>query len=122
MAAAPAGDGEVVAFLVRGVGNGHGRGLSQWGTFGRAVNGGQTWQQILDTYYGGTVAGSRTLPDQRVRLTKWDGAAVFVDPGRPAEIARGVNGLIDDAAVRADYQARARERATRFTPVNLAVS
>jgi peptidoglycan hydrolase-like protein with peptidoglycan-binding domain len=76
-AAAPAGDDEVVAFLVRGVGNGHGRGMSQWGAYGRAVNGGQTWQQILDTYYGGTASGTRTMPSFTVRLTGWDGSAVF---------------------------------------------
>ena len=42
--AAPAGDDSVVAFLVRGVGNGHGRGMSQWGSFGRALAG-ETWQE-----------------------------------------------------------------------------
>ena len=72
--AAPPGDDEVVAFEVRGVGNGHGRGLSQWGTYGRAVDG-QSWQQILGAYYGGTVPGTRSVPNLRVRLTPWDGAA-----------------------------------------------
>jgi len=75
VSAAPAGDDQVVAFEVRGVGNGHGRGMSQWGAFGRAVDGGQTWEQILDEYYGGTHAGHRTQTDFRVRLTGWDGAA-----------------------------------------------
>jgi Stage II sporulation protein/Putative peptidoglycan binding domain len=70
--AAPAGDQEVVAFLVRGVGNGHGRGMSQWGAYGRAVDG-QTWQQILDAYYGGTTSATRAEPHLRVRLTGWDG-------------------------------------------------
>jgi peptidoglycan hydrolase-like amidase len=69
--AAPAGDDAVVAFVVRGVGNGHGRGLSQWGAFGRAVSG-QSWQRILDTYYGGTVPGTASDPKLRVRLTGWD--------------------------------------------------
>ena len=72
--AAPAGDDSVVAFVVRGVGNGHGRGLSQWGSYGRAVAG-QSWQQILDAYYGGTEPGSASKPDLRVRLTPWDGVA-----------------------------------------------
>ncbi|HEY3486418.1 MAG TPA: hypothetical protein VGK49_13595, partial [Ilumatobacteraceae bacterium] len=50
---AAAGDpNEVIAFVVEGTGNGHGRGLSQWGAFGRALAG-QTWQQIIDTYYQG---------------------------------------------------------------------
>ncbi len=71
--AAPSGD-DVVAFVVRGVGNGHGRGLSQWGAYGRAVNGGQQWDDILDTYYQGTRSGSiapgRTIA---VKLNALDG-------------------------------------------------
>ena len=81
--AAPAGDDSVVAFLVRGVGNGHGRGMSQWGSFGRALAG-ETWQEILTTYYGGTVPGTAAKPDLRVRLTPWDGAGavgVISHPG-----------------------------------------
>ncbi|HEX6658669.1 MAG TPA: SpoIID/LytB domain-containing protein, partial [Ilumatobacter sp.] len=70
--AAPPGSGQIVAYVARGVGNGHGRGLSQWGAFGRAVNGGQSWQQILDAYYGGTVNGNRSDAAFRVRLTDWD--------------------------------------------------
>ena len=72
--AAPAGDSQVVAFVARGLGNGHGRGLSQWGSYGRAVDGGQSWTQILDTYYGGTVPAP-VNPGERamsVRLTPWD--------------------------------------------------
>ncbi|MDJ0771290.1 MAG: SpoIID/LytB domain-containing protein, partial [Ilumatobacter sp.] len=80
--AAPAGDDEVVAFVVNGVGNGHGRGLSQWGTYGRALAG-QSWQQILDTYYGGTSAGTRAEPNLRVRLTDWDGAGTLGVISRP---------------------------------------
>src|SRR5262245_44511989 len=70
--AAPPGNGQVVAYVARGVGNGHGRGLSQWGAYGRAVNGGQSWQQILDAYYGGTVNGNLGNPAFRVRLMDWD--------------------------------------------------
>ena len=71
--AAPPGDDDVVAFVVRGVGNGHGRGMSQWGAFGRALAG-ESWQEILAVYYGGTEPGQRTEPHMRVRLTGWDGA------------------------------------------------
>ncbi len=70
--AAPPGNDQIVAYVARGVGNGHGRGLSQWGAYGRAVNGGQSWQQILDAYYGGTVNGNLTNSSVRVRLTDWD--------------------------------------------------
>jgi peptidoglycan hydrolase-like amidase len=73
VSAAPPGDDEIIAFEVRGVGNGHGRGLSQWGAYGRALDG-QSWQEILAAYYGGTEAGTRTEPHTRVRLTGWDGA------------------------------------------------
>ena len=73
-AAAPPGDDAIVAFVVRGVGNGHGRGLSQWGSYGRALAG-QSWTQILDTYYAGTSLGDRPGAQIRVRLTGWNGSA-----------------------------------------------
>src|SRR5690349_15853051 len=75
--AAPPGNGQIVAYVARGVGNGHGRGLSQWGAYGRAVNGGQSWQQILDAYYGGTVNGNLGNPTFRVRLMDWDDVSAF---------------------------------------------
>jgi len=75
--AAPPGTGQIVGYVARGVGNGHGRGLSQWGAYGRAVNGGQSWQQILDAYYGGTVNGNASDPAFRVRLTDWDDVSTF---------------------------------------------
>lgn len=73
--AEPPGDDTVVAFLARGVGYGHGRGMSQWGAYGRA-SAGQSYTQILDHYYGGTSMGART-GDIRVRLTDWDGRGTF---------------------------------------------
>jgi lysophospholipase L1-like esterase len=75
-AAAPAGDDTVIGFVVRGVGNGHGRGMSQWGAFGRALAG-HSWQNILDAYYGGTVLGDVTPTNVRVRLTSWDNVATL---------------------------------------------
>jgi peptidoglycan hydrolase-like protein with peptidoglycan-binding domain len=67
---------DIVAVVVDGVGNGHGRGMSQWGAYGWAVDQGWNSQQILDHYYGGTTAG--TVPTDRpirVRLLDLDGAA-----------------------------------------------
>jgi Stage II sporulation protein len=91
--AAPPGNETVIAYIARGVGNGHGRGLSQWGAYGRAVDGGQPWTQILDTYYGGTVAGNLS-PAERpmsVRLTAWDSTAEFgVIDGSNNVIVNGV--------------------------------
>jgi hypothetical protein len=76
--AAPPGNDTVVAYIARGVGNGHGRGMSQWGAYGRAVSG-QTWGQILDTYYGGTVSGNLSAGERpiSVRLTPWDGVVTL---------------------------------------------
>lgn len=39
------------AFIVRGHGNGHGRGLSQYGALGWATKFSKTWQEILGFYY-----------------------------------------------------------------------
>jgi len=47
------GDGMV---LVRGSGWGHGVGLSQWGAYGLASNGG-SYESILEHYYTGTTVG-----------------------------------------------------------------
>lgn len=67
---------DVVAYLIEGTGNGHGRGLSQWGAYGWAVEHGWDWEQILDHYYGGTTAGSvDPSTGMRVRLTGADDAA-----------------------------------------------
>jgi len=47
-----------VAVLIRGRGNGHGRGMSQFGALGWATKLNYSWQDILNFYYGG---GGRTL-------------------------------------------------------------
>jgi peptidoglycan hydrolase-like protein with peptidoglycan-binding domain len=65
---------DIVAVVIDGVGNGHGRGMSQWGAYGWAVDHGWNWVQILDHYYGGTSNGSIGNPQIRVRLTALDGA------------------------------------------------
>ncbi len=45
--------GEVVSVIAAGAGSGHGVGMCQWGAVGRA-RAGQTYRQILATYYPGT--------------------------------------------------------------------
>jgi SpoIID/LytB domain protein len=70
--AAPGDTSEIVAVVVDGVGNGHGRGLSQWGSFGWAVNYGWDWTQILDHYYGGTTLGDAANSAITVRLLALD--------------------------------------------------
>jgi hypothetical protein len=60
---------------LQGQGAGHGRGLSAWGNYGSAVTLGWSWQQILDHYYGGTLAGTRPNGAVGVRLSALDGAS-----------------------------------------------
>jgi SpoIID/LytB domain protein len=66
-----------------GHGYGHGIGLSQYGALGYAVNFGWTSAQILDHYYGGTVASTAPPTDITVRITGLDNAqtAVVHDKG-----------------------------------------
>jgi peptidoglycan hydrolase-like amidase len=66
---------DVVAIVLEGTGNGHGRGMSQWGAYGWAVDEGKDWTWILDHYYGGTAMGNVNTAQARirVRLTALDG-------------------------------------------------
>jgi glycosyltransferase involved in cell wall biosynthesis len=50
----------------------------------------------------------------------WDGAAEFVAPGRPRDLAAALNALIADEARRARLAERARERAVRYTARRMA--
>jgi hypothetical protein len=47
-----------VAIVIRGKGNGHGRGMSQYGALGWATKLNATWTDIINFYYGGS---GRTL-------------------------------------------------------------
>ena len=68
-----------VAVIVKGRGFGHGRGLGQWGAYGYAVERGWNYRQILDHFYGGTVAGAVSpLSAIGVRLTALDNTALIV--------------------------------------------
>jgi peptidoglycan hydrolase-like amidase len=66
---------DVVAIVIEGTGNGHGRGMSQWGAYGWAVDEGKDWTWILNHYYGGTAMGDVNTAQSRirVRLTALDG-------------------------------------------------
>jgi SpoIID/LytB domain protein len=70
---------------VAGRGNGHGRGLGQYGAYGYAVDFGWSSAKILDRYYGGTTAGvidPAVLGTISVRLTAFDGLdAVVMNSG-----------------------------------------
>jgi peptidoglycan hydrolase-like amidase len=59
--------------VIEGQGNGHGRGLSQYGAVGWATVYGKDWTWILDHYYGGTVMGAIPAGTRMtVRLTAQD--------------------------------------------------
>jgi stage II sporulation protein D len=62
-------------FFVRGGGNGHGIGMSQYGAYGYALHG-KSYQFILAHYYQGTTLG-HTHPNQTVRVLLYTGSAVF---------------------------------------------
>ena len=66
-----------------GHGYGHGIGLSQYGALGYAINFGWTAGQILDHYYGGTVASTAPPSEITVRISALDNAqtAVVHDKG-----------------------------------------
>jgi SpoIID/LytB domain protein len=52
-----------VGVIIRGHGNGHGRGLSQYGSLGWATKLGASWQDILNFYYGGSGRTLATLTE-----------------------------------------------------------
>lgn len=78
---------------ISGRGWGHGYGLSQWGAYGYAVDFQWTWGQILDHYYGGTVAGSVPLDSLiTVRLQNLDNAQTAVVSESGGLLVDGVAG------------------------------
>jgi len=67
LAAAPAAVDAAVRHVVRGAGFGHGIGMSQYGAYGFAIQGG-SYQDILAHYYRGTQLSSATSSPVRVLL------------------------------------------------------
>ncbi|MGA1406478.1 MAG: peptidoglycan-binding protein [Ilumatobacteraceae bacterium] len=58
------------AIVVSGRGYGHGRGMSQYGSYGWATSYGWQWQQILDFYYGGPTGNVvAPLPDPNQEMS-----------------------------------------------------
>ena len=68
------------AVVVYGRGNGHGRGMSQWGAFGWATTQGWSWQQILSFYYPGLAQGALADPgkEMSIHLSTMDNAQTAV--------------------------------------------
>lgn len=76
-------------FTIKGAGNGHGVGMSQYGAYGQALAG-RTTGQILSTYYTGTTTGSRTVDfDPRI--------AVGRDQVRTQVVIRGASARVTAA-------------------------
>lgn len=70
-------------FTVSGHGNGHGRGMGQWGAYGYAKDQGWSGERILSHYYGGTALETMPASQMSVRLTARDNAPldVYSDAG-----------------------------------------
>lgn len=79
---------------INGHGYGHGRGLSQYGSLGYAVDHGWDYTRILDHYYGGTTLGSVPNDDITVELLSLRGTT----PAITGQSVR-VNGVPTDAPV-----------------------
>ena len=77
--------------VINGHGWGHGRGMSQYGSAGYAVDIGWSADEILDHYYGGTVAGTNPNENLTVRLESAS------DQPTVAGVDSGAIVLMDDA-------------------------
>lgn len=73
-----------------GHGYGHGIGLSQYGALGYAIDFGWSSAQILDHYYGGTVASTAPNSDITVRIAALDNAQTAVVHDKGVLIIDGV--------------------------------
>ena len=87
--ARPAAVAADTSVILDGHGYGHGIGLSQYGALGYAVNFGWTSAQILDHYYGGTVASTAPGADITVRITGLDNAQTAVVHDKGALVVDG---------------------------------
>jgi SpoIID/LytB domain protein len=81
-----------VPLVIDGHGNGHGIGMSQWGAYGYAADYGWTADQILDRYYGGTVAGTTDVTSIAVRLMLLDDQQTAVVHDKGQVVVDGVPG------------------------------
>jgi hypothetical protein len=66
-------DGQLpVAIQIEGRGYGHGRGMSQYGSYGYATVYGWSWDAILNFYYGGATGNTLgSLADPGQEMTTW---------------------------------------------------
>jgi hypothetical protein len=104
---------DISSLTISGQGSGHGRGMSAWGAYGWAVNGGANWQQILDYYYGGTGLGGAGNASIGVRLLRFDnvGRVVVISTSGRALWGGGAYG-----ALWAEYRGNSFEIYASATP------
>ena len=94
-------------FVFDGRGFGHGRGLSQYGAYGAALQG-LSHAQILAFYYAGTVLGTAPSAQRRVLLTGEDGDLV-VSNGPGLAVRDEASGAVVGTGGRGDWsQVRVR--------------
>ena len=74
----------------------------------------------LSAVAAGSARCALVLGDLESLREVWDDAAVYVDPDDDDALARALERLIHDDALRASYGARAAERAARYTPDRMA--
>ncbi|MFF0816257.1 SpoIID/LytB domain-containing protein [Rhodococcus sp. NPDC003318] len=74
-------------FTLSGHGNGHGRGMGQWGAYGYAKNEGWSAERIVGYYYGGTELGQLDETRIGVRLVGLDGQGLNVTSDAGASVA-----------------------------------
>lgn len=67
---------------------------------------------VLEAAHSGCALVLGDIPSLR---ENWDGAALFVNPADDSQLVQVLNELIRDPVRRADFAARARNRASRFT-------
>jgi len=75
------------SITVQGYGFGHGRGMSQYGALGYAIDFGWTYEEILDQYYSNTTFGDPVPDDDiKVHLTALDRTALRITSGSPFKV------------------------------------
>ncbi len=84
------GDQTDDTITITGHGWGHGRGMSQYGALGYALNFGWDSARILDHYYGGTTAGTHPNSEMTVRIESASDEPTVV------QVDSGVIVLLDD--------------------------
>ncbi len=74
-------------FVIDGFGNGHGRGMGQWGALGMAILQSDTWSQIVDYYYSNTTTATIIESSIRVLLQSTVGAPIEITSSKSFSVS-----------------------------------